>query len=83
VLAWIARQKGAVPVSWPAFAQALALLGYRLPPHDPGPGAVIGFDSDANGVLLATEAHAPSDFIAAVQARDQKQETGPLTAPPG
>jgi hypothetical protein len=69
VLAWLARQKGVVPVSWPAFVQTLATLGYRLTPRDPGPGAVIGFDRDAADILLATQAYTPSDFVAAVRAR--------------
>jgi hypothetical protein len=83
VLAWLAHQKGVVPVSWAGFVQALATLGYRLTPHDPGPGAVIAFDRDATSVLLATGAHTPSEFIAAIQARRLEQETDPVTALPG
>ena len=81
VLAWVARQKGAIPVSWAAFAQTLATLGYRLTPCDPGPGAVIAFDPDANGVLLATQAHTPSDFVAAVQARLDRTLQAPNIRP--
>ena len=67
-LAYIAKRKGIAAPTWPQFVQALRSYGYVLDITDPGPGAVIGFDTEGKGRLLFTGATEPADFVIAVSA---------------
>ena len=64
--AYAAKLSGVTPTTWSQFVQALRSHGYALDIADPGPGAVIGFDSKGKGKLLLTGATKPADFVAAV-----------------
>jgi hypothetical protein len=55
--------KGIRSVSWRAFSDDLAKLGYDLGFEDPGPGSVIGFEAEGRGVLLTTQANRPAEFV--------------------
>jgi uncharacterized OB-fold protein len=57
------RLKGIPSVSWREFASDLGALGYHLDLEDPEPGSVIGFDENARGILLTTQAELPDDFV--------------------
>ena len=52
-------------VSWQVFAGNLVALGYRLP-SDPGPGAAV--DGSGDGVIVATGAEYPLEYIEPVRA---------------
>lgn len=66
-------------VSWIEFTEILKRSGYILNFSDPGPGAVLTFDSESNGILLATNAYAPSEYIMAIQKwRMEKKAIGEL-----
>ena len=67
-------------VSWADFKKILGRSGYILNFPDPGPGAVLTFDRDGNGILLATNAYTPSEYIKAIQKwRLEKKAIGELT----
>ncbi len=63
----VARLRGVSPVTWQTFAENLATFGYGLP-NDPGPGAVITFDGSGKGVIVASGAHLPLDYVEPVRA---------------
>jgi hypothetical protein len=48
---------------WCDYAAMFRETGYQLSDDDPGPGAVIGFDENAAGIVLTTNADLPYDFI--------------------
>ncbi len=63
------RLKGLKTVSWAEIAAELRKMGYDLGSVDPGPGGVIGFDRQGNGVIVATGADLPADFVGAIGKR--------------
>jgi hypothetical protein len=65
---WIGRLKGISKTTWQEFSTGLTRLGYSLPSEDPGPGAVITFDSECNSVLLTTGADLPDEYIEPIRA---------------
>jgi hypothetical protein len=67
VFAYATKLTGVTPTTWSQFVQALRSHGYALDIADPGPGAVIGFDSEGKGKLLLAGATKPADFVAAVR----------------
>lgn len=66
----ILRKIKGIDITWIEFADGLLKLGYFLSHADPGSGSVLTFDRESNGILLATGAQAPSDFINAIQDGD-------------
>ena len=81
-LAYAAKLGGVTPTTWSQFAQALRSHGYTLDITDPGPGAVIGFDSEGKGKLLFTGAKEPADFVAAVSRAIKSDRDRDLRAVP-
>lgn len=59
---WAQRLKGTSRASWREFSEGLVELGYH-PGPDPGPGAILTFDGDAQGVVLTTGADCPQEFV--------------------
>jgi hypothetical protein len=55
-------------VTWLQFAEMIAPFGYDVDQIDPGPGAVVTFDSNGKSVLLVTDAKTPEDFVGAIRA---------------
>lgn len=53
--------------AYPAPGTELGEMGYELDRNDPGPGAVVGFDSRSKGQVLTTDAHSPTDYIGVIQ----------------
>ena len=55
-------------ISWLQFAEMIAPFGYEVDRSDPGPGAVVTFDSNGKSVLLISDAKTPEDFVGAIRA---------------
>jgi len=55
-------------VSWLQFAEMIAPFGYEVDRSDPGPGAVVTFDSNGKSILLISDAKTPEDFVGAIRA---------------
>ena len=54
-------------VTWLQFAEMIAPFGYEVDRSDPGPGAVVTFDSNGKSVLLISDAKTPEDFLGAIR----------------
>ncbi len=67
------RLKGIEKIRWPKFAAGLAAIGYQ-PGDDPGPGAVLTFDAQGQGLLLTCGAASPDEFIAPIAAWIERHE---------
>jgi hypothetical protein len=52
------------PISWPEFCAYLHGVGFEIAPHYPGTGAIVGFDDDRRGVVLATGLRSATDIVA-------------------
>jgi len=59
--------QGTRAVSFDRFAASLDALGYRLANVEHGPGSVIAFDADGQGVLLTTGAVWPGEFVTPIR----------------
>ena len=55
-------------VSWRKFCEGIEPLGYEVDRTDPGPGAIITFDSNAKSILLIRNAKTPEEFVGAIRA---------------
>ncbi|WP_327695954.1 hypothetical protein [Streptomyces sp. NBC_00459] len=51
------------PESWEKTVEFMGKIGYSLPTVSPGPGAVIGFGSSGEGIVLATGATTAAGFV--------------------
>ena len=72
------RSKGVGVVTWPELSADLGKLGYNIDFADPGPGAVVGFDAQGEGLVLATGANWPKDFIDPILRSMTSRDAGPL-----
>jgi hypothetical protein len=55
--------KGLHRARWPEFSKELGRLGFDIAFDDPGPGSVITFDAQAQGVLLTAQVRRPNEFV--------------------
>lgn len=60
------RIKGIQPASWDKFAANLGKAGYLTEGQDPGPGAVVTFDSDCRAIRLVAGAKTPAEYVDAI-----------------
>jgi hypothetical protein len=69
-------------VTWADFSRALAELGYDVVGYgEPEPGSVIGFDANARGQFLTTDADLPDDFVDPIAAwLASEDKVGPCIA---
>jgi hypothetical protein len=55
--------------TWEEFVETLVACGYTIDVPDPGPGAVLGFATSGNALLLTRSAIAAADFVRPIAAR--------------
>jgi hypothetical protein len=60
------RIKGIQPPSWDGFASSLKRAGYQPPVKDPGPGVVVTFDENSQGITLISGAKTPTEYVDAI-----------------
>jgi hypothetical protein len=72
---WVNRLYGIPSASWADLVSGLASLGYQPPTDDPGPGAIVTFDAAGAGLVLATGADLPAEFVGPIAER--LREVGP------
>jgi hypothetical protein len=51
------------PAPWPDVVAHLRSLGYSVDLPDPGPGSVVGFDSEGRAILLTSGAETPAQYL--------------------
>ena len=59
----LGRLKGIQTISWEEFATDMRTMNYGMDVEDPGPGAIVGFDHQAQAVILTTGANLPDAYI--------------------
>ena len=52
---------------WATTVADYAQLGLRLPPTDPGPGAVLGFTTAGRAMVLSSAARTPEQYVSAIR----------------
>jgi hypothetical protein len=63
------RVLGSSTVAWPMLVDDLRELGYHLPPADPGPGTMLGFDDAGRAQVLISGATTAREYATALAAR--------------